>query len=103
MQPGTFNQCSGVFYDSGGTNNYGNNENIVMTICPDAGGDFIQLNFTLFSTQLNADVLTIYDGSDTTAPIIGSYSGGGPGNNPGVITASQVNTSGCLKIGRAHV
>src|SRR5690554_2712836 len=98
MQPGTFNQCSGVFYDSGGTNNYGNNENIVMTICPDAGGDFIQLNFTLFSTQLNADVLTIYDGSDTTAPIIGSYSGGGPGNNPGVITASQVNTSGCLTL-----
>ena len=99
MQNGTFNQCSGVFYDSGGnTGNYSNNENIIMTICPDAGGDFIQLTFTQFSTQLNADVLTIYDGADTTAPVIGSFDGGGPGNNPGVITASQSNVSGCLTI-----
>src|SRR5690606_27930772 len=99
MQNGTFNQCSGVFYDSGGdTGNYGNDETIVMTICPDAGGDFIQLTFTEFSTQFNLDYLTIYDGADTTAPIFGTYDGGGVSNGPGVVMASQTNTSGCLTI-----
>ncbi|MCB0427989.1 MAG: hypothetical protein KDD16_11875, partial [Mangrovimonas sp.] len=52
MQNGTFNQCSGVFYDSGGASgNYGDNENYVITICPDNPGDYVQLDFTQFSIQ----------------------------------------------------
>ena len=99
MQNGTFNQCSGVFYDSGGNSaNYANDENFVVTICPDGPDQFIQLEFTLFSTQLNLDVLTIYDGDDTTAPVIGSYSGGGAANNPGTISASTTSATGCITI-----
>ncbi|WP_189343017.1 PKD domain-containing protein, partial [Winogradskyella epiphytica] len=98
MQNGTFNQCSGLFYDSGGEfGNYGNNENLVTTICSDVAGDFVQLNFTQFVTQggAQADTMYIYDGDDTTAALIGSYT---LTNSPGVVSASESNTSGCLTI-----
>ncbi|MBR9757331.1 MAG: PKD domain-containing protein, partial [Algicola sp.] len=98
MQNGTVNQCSGVFYDSGGTGDYQNDENYVMTICPDTPGEITIIDFLQFSTQPGADILTIYDGDDVTAPVIGSFSGGGPSNNPGVISASQSNPTGCLTI-----
>ena len=100
MQNGTFNRCApDKFYDSGGASgNYSSNENFVATICPQNAGEFIILNFTSFSTQLNQDILTIYDGPDTTAPVIGTYSGGGAGNNPGNIQASAANTSGCITV-----
>ncbi|RAJ18256.1 choice-of-anchor L domain-containing protein, partial [Olleya aquimaris] len=97
MLNGTFNQCSGVFYDSGGNaSNYADSENFVMTICPDGPEQFIQLQFTLFSTQIGLDELTIYDGDDTTAPVIGVYSGGGAANNPGTVSASPTSPTGCL-------
>ena len=99
MQNGTFNQCSGVFYDSGGDSaNYANDEDFVVTICPDGPDQFIQLDFTLFSTQMNLDVMTIYDGDDTTAPVIGTYSGGGAANNPGTVSASTTSGTGCITI-----
>ncbi|WP_452597865.1 choice-of-anchor L domain-containing protein, partial [Pontimicrobium sp. MEBiC01747] len=99
MQNGTFNQCSGTLYDSGGSaSNYGNNENFVLTLCPDAADQFISLNFTQFGTQAVNDVLTIYDGDDTTAPIIGTYSGGGAANNPGTVSASTTSATGCLTL-----
>ncbi|MFK7782232.1 choice-of-anchor L domain-containing protein, partial [Psychroserpens sp.] len=95
MQDGTFNRCEpDVFYDSGGaTGTYSDDENIVTTICATNPGDFISVDFTSFSTQLNTDILTIYDGDDVTAPVIGSYSGVA---GPGVVTASNTNTSGCI-------
>ena len=95
MQDGTFNRCApDIFYDSGGAaGNYGSDENFVTTICPQNANEFIILNFTEFSTQLNTDILTIYDGDDTTAPVIGSYSGvAGPGN------VQATSASGCLTI-----
>ena len=93
MQDGTFNQCNGVFFDSGGPASYSNNENYTITICSDSGDDTaIQLDFT-FDTQANADILTIYDGPDTDGALIGSYSGT---NSPGVVQST--NTSGCLTI-----
>ncbi|WP_179354626.1 PKD domain-containing protein, partial [Winogradskyella vidalii] len=98
MESGTFNQCTGVFYDSGGEfGPYGNGENLVTTICSDVEGDFIQLEFTEFITQggLNADVMNIYDGDDLTAPLIGSYD---QNNSPGTVAASASNASGCLTI-----
>ena len=94
MQNGTFNQCNGVFFDSGGPASYSNNENYTITICSDSGDDTaIQLDFTFFDTQVNADILTIYDGPDTDGALIGSYSGT---NSPGVVQST--NTSGCLTI-----
>ncbi|OIQ28190.1 MAG: hypothetical protein BM564_10725, partial [Bacteroidetes bacterium MedPE-SWsnd-G2] len=96
MTNGNFVQCSGVFYDSGGEfGPYGNDENFVITICPENPGlgEFIILDFTVFSTQLNVDYMVIYDGDDTSAPSFGTYSGG---NNPGMVQASS--TSGCLTV-----
>ncbi|NIK93194.1 PKD domain-containing protein, partial [Mangrovimonas sp. CR14] len=99
MQNGTFTQCSGTLYDSGGsTSGYSLNENYVLTICPEETGQFIQLDFTAFSTQLNSVFMYIYDGEDTTAPLIGTYSGGGPASSPGTIEASTSNASGCITI-----
>ncbi|MDT0559616.1 PKD domain-containing protein, partial [Ichthyenterobacterium sp. W332] len=96
MTNGTFNQCSGVFYDSGGpSGTYGDNENLVTTICPENVGDKIQLDFTVFSTQLMNDVITIYDGDDTSAPPLGSFSGVA---GPGLVQASDSNASGCLTV-----
>ncbi|WP_334112285.1 T9SS type B sorting domain-containing protein [Paucihalobacter sp.] len=94
MQNGTFNQCSGVFYDTGGEfGGYSSNEDITTTICADVAGDFVRVDFTSFTTQLNQDILSIYDGADITAPLIGNFSGV---NNPGLVTATAANTSGCL-------
>ncbi len=97
MQNGTFERCApDKFYDSGGaTGTYGDNENLVTTICAQNADEFIILEFTAFSTQLNSDVMTIYDGDDTSAPLIGTYSGG---NNPGQVIASDTNISGCITI-----
>jgi hypothetical protein len=61
MMNGTVNQCSGVFTDSGGiAGSYGDNESFTLTICPDAAGDLIQLDFTSFSTQTNADIIEFF-------------------------------------------
>ena len=95
MQNGVFNACQPqVFTDSGGAlASYAPNENFTITICPDNSGEFLVLNFTSFSTQENVDILTIYNGSSTNAPVLGTYSGL---NSPGQIVAN--NQSGCLTI-----
>ena len=95
MQDGTFDRCApDRVYDSGGEfGPYSSNENYTLTICAANPGDAVQLNFTAFSTQLNADILTIYDGNDTSAPIIGTYSGAA---GPGVVEGSSA--SGCLTL-----
>ncbi|WP_452223865.1 choice-of-anchor L domain-containing protein, partial [Lacinutrix chionoecetis] len=99
MQNGTVNQCSGVLYDSGGAAaNYANDENFVLTLCPDGPDQFVQLDFTSFSTQIGLDILTIYDGPDTASPVIGSYSGGGVVNNPGNVGASTTSVTGCVTL-----
>uniref|UniRef100_UPI00261262C1 PKD domain-containing protein n=1 Tax=uncultured Winogradskyella sp. TaxID=395353 RepID=UPI00261262C1 len=97
MQNGTFNQCGGVLYDSGGEfGNYGNDETFILTICPENPGQRVQLDFTEFTTQLNADVLTIYN-SDTNDPAeaFGQFSGV---TSPGFVSATEANTSGCLTL-----
>ncbi|MEP2937135.1 MAG: gliding motility-associated C-terminal domain-containing protein [Gilvibacter sp.] len=94
MTNGTFNQCSGTFYDSGGPGApYANGESFVLTICDDGSGGILQLDFLAFTTETPNDVLTIYDGADTTAPVIGDYSGT---NSPGIVRPSPSNPSGCL-------
>ena len=97
MQDGTFNRCApDKFFDSGGEfGNYGNDENFTTTICPQNTDEFIILDFTQFSTQLNQDILTIYDGDDSTATVLGTFSGV---TSPGNISASASNPSGCLTI-----
>lgn len=90
MPGGTITTCGALFYDTGGPGgNYGNNQNITTTFCPDGPDQCIQVSFTSFSIENGWDYLYIYDGPNTGSPIIGVFSGT---NSPGMLTA----TSGCL-------
>lgn len=93
MQNGTFQRCGpDRFFDSGGeSGNYGSNEDFEITICPENAGEVIAVDFITFRTELNNDILTIFDGDTTAASIIGSFSGQGI---PGFIVSTS--PSGCL-------
>ena len=87
---GNLTTCSANIYDSGGPGgDYNNNENIIETYCSNSPGDCIYINFLMFRTEACCDFLTIYDGPNTSAPIIGTYGGV---NSPGTVSSS----GGCL-------
>jgi hypothetical protein len=73
----TIHTCSGIFYDSGAdAGNYGNDENLVVTFCADSGR--MTINFTSLNLRNEGgDTLRIYDGEDTSGPLIGTYTGEG--------------------------
>ncbi len=84
--------CTGNFYDSGGPSaSYQNDETFTETFHPSTAGAQIRFAFTSFSTEINRDTLTIYNGVNSAAPLIGKYFGT---NSPGTVTAS--NTTGAL-------
>ena len=61
------------FYDSGGEYaNYQDDEDITMTIYPEDSTAKICVTFHEFQTQsgTNADILYVYDGNSTSAPLI---------------------------------
>ncbi len=92
MQNGTVETCNALFYDNGGpNNNYNNNRNYTMTFTPAIAGNMIRVNFVEFNTEEGYDYLYIYDGSSTSATLIGQYDGA---NNPGEVTAN--NNEGAL-------
>lgn len=77
--------CSGTIHDFGGPNkNYYNDEDYTWTIAP-PGATSIDVNFTMFDVELNYDTLFIYDGSSSSAPIWGTYTGT---SSPGSFTSS---------------
>jgi len=80
--------CGGDrFYDSGGADgNYSNNENETTVIAPETSGDRVRVVFESFSLESCCDNLSIYDGPDTTSPLLGLYSGG---NLPGELVSSH--------------
>ncbi len=90
--------CSGTFYDSGGGNgNYGNNQNLVTTICSDgSSGTHIQLNFSGVDLA-PGDEICFYDGQSTASPLLSCSSDYAPGS-PFVVQATAVNASGCLTV-----
>ncbi len=91
---GTCTTCTSTLYDSGGAGaNYSNSENRTYTICPATPGARLQVLFTAFNTENSYDYLTIYDGNNTGANIIGTYSGN---TSPGTVIASLLNATGCL-------
>lgn len=95
IQNGSITTCSGIFLDSGGlSGNYSNNENYIFTICPENSDQKLRVTFNQFSTQTNADILSIYDGNSTEANLIGEYSSNL--NNSWFVLASEANESGCL-------
>ncbi|WP_040279043.1 DUF7619 domain-containing protein [Psychroserpens damuponensis] len=94
MQNGSWTECDFLLTDSGGADStYNSNEDFTLTLCSPNEGGYMSINFLEFSTQINQDVLSIYDGTSVNSPLIGSYSGV---DSPGFIEANS--TSGCLTL-----
>ncbi len=86
--------CGGNFYDSGGTaSNYDANESSTTTLYPSTTGQYVVLTFSSFQTEQFTDYMYIYDGTSTSSPLIGIYSGN---TTPGTIGAR--NASGSLTV-----
>ncbi|HIF14747.1 MAG TPA: hypothetical protein EYQ86_05270, partial [Bacteroidetes bacterium] len=85
--------CKAFFYDSDNhpinSGEYGHNEDFIFTICPE-NVISIDLIFSSFCTESGLDIMNIYAGSDTSAPLIGSYSG--------LSTPPPINTTSCITI-----
>ena len=91
-------ECGGLYLDSGGSaGNYQPNELTVTTITPDVPGEAVTVTFTYVDMETGGpfggcwDFLTVYDGPDTTFPVLaqtlcGEESGdGGQAGEPGSI------------------
>ena len=98
MADGTINACEGIFRDDGNNAAYTGAE-LTFTICPDNATDFISIDFLAFNifssaNPNNSDYLLIFDGDNTGATSLGSYTGT---QLQGLQVSSTVNnTSGCL-------
>jgi hypothetical protein len=68
--------CANYVYDSGGPlNNYSDGESFIKTITAANAGSFLRLTMRSFDTETANDALTIYDGPDTSSPVLASLSG----------------------------
>ncbi|BDD04360.1 CUB domain-containing protein [Aureibacter tunicatorum] len=87
--------CDGTFFDSGKNTNYSDSENSTLTIYPEGSQNKVKVEFLEFELEMGEqcdyDFLTIHDGENQGAPIIGRYCGK---NSPGSILAT--NASGAL-------
>lgn len=71
----TLTAASGTFDDgTPALTNYVENSNCSWLIQP-TGATAVSLSFNRFDTQTSQDIVTIYDGSDNTFPVIGTFSG----------------------------
>lgn len=91
MTNGVFATCEGTFYDSGGpSNNYGSGQEMTMTFIPDTEEALTKVEFTQFDLEAqstcNYDWLKIYNGLNTSAPLLGTWCGT---NSPGTIIANN--------------
>ncbi|MBK8443508.1 MAG: hypothetical protein IPL35_08885 [Sphingobacteriales bacterium] len=89
-----------TFADPGGcAGNYGNNQTVVQTYCPDAAafaaGEVIYVDMGMMDlTPERRDLLYVFDGPDINSPLIGKY--GGESNPLGILRASPDSPTGCL-------
>ncbi len=63
------------FFDSGGAGNYANSQSFTMTISPSTAGQYVSVNFASFNLEAGYDYLYIYDGTNTSARLIGAFNG----------------------------
>lgn len=94
--------CGTTFTDDGGPfANHGNNQDVTYTLCPDAAGQMMEVDFSEFSLEEGGsvdgcyDYLSIYDGNSDQATLIGNYCDEPDGiGSPGTVTSTDA--SGCL-------
>ena len=92
MQNGTITTCNAQFYDDGGPNgNYSDRKDYTMTFLPETPDGIIEVVFEDFSLENGYDFLYIFDGTSTSAPSLGEFSGS---NSPGTVIAT--NSDGAL-------
>jgi subtilase family serine protease len=89
----TVTTCSATIYDNGGYNSYSTYSNGSLTILPATTGAMVQLTFNSFSITNGYDYVRIYDGTTTSAPLLGTYTGS---QIPLPVTAT--NTAGALTV-----
>ena len=77
--------AAGSFTDGSGTNNYGNNALCYWLITPPCATS-VTLSFSSFNTELGYDFLKVYNGNNTSAPLLLSTSGT---NLPSNVTATS--------------
>lgn len=103
MSNGSGQACQGVLFDSGGqgASGYQNGEDYTFTLCPDVPGNVIYLTFSNFALdesgpQNSWDNLSIYDGDNTSATYMGSYTGNDLQNL--IVSGTVFNVTGCLTL-----
>lgn len=90
------NACGGSIENPTGLGSYPIPNTTVTTICPSTPNTCVRLSFTTFALDFfGEDVLRVYDGASTAAPLIGSFSGIA---NPGSIQASTQSPNGCITL-----
>lgn len=81
----TVTTATGNTYDNGGAgSNYTDDQRTLKLIQP-TGATSVTLNFTAFNLEANYDYLFIYNGTTTSAPLIGQYTGT---TSPGTVTSN---------------
>ncbi len=70
----TLTAATGTITDGSGTAPYGNNSNCSWLIQP-AGATSITITFSAFGTELNQDFVSVYNGTNASGTLLGTYSG----------------------------
>lgn len=93
MSNNTVTDCEGTLYDSGGPDgNYGDNENLTFTICPNSNPTCIQMDFGTVVIENQFDSFDVYDGPNDTSPLLLRH-------NDGLQTIPPLEaSSGCITI-----
>ena len=75
MIEGSMVGCDAVFRDPGGSGNYTNNQDITMTFLPAGSTEKVKVSFNSFSVESGFDFLHVYDGPNTSSPLVASLTG----------------------------
>jgi hypothetical protein len=70
----TLTSPTGTFTDGSGVDKYANNSDCSWLIQP-TNARSITLSFSAFDTELNYDGVIVFDGANSTAPVIGQFTG----------------------------
>ncbi|MFH6988012.1 S8 family serine peptidase [Flavobacterium collinsii] len=69
--------CAATFTDSGTRfGNYGDNLSQTITFKPATAGSSIKVTFSAFALEDEYDYLYVYNGTSTSAPLLGTFTGG---------------------------
>ena len=82
--------CGFLVIDDGGDNNYGNNEDNVITICS-GNGDFMQIDFALLDLA-NGDIIEIYNGTSVSGTPIETIDFNSNGGSPSIYGTDECIT-----------